>query len=316
MNTPYRRSGRPIFAIVLISIAMAFLPRGRAAAADPAPARVIHVLVWDEEQPKQKEAYENFLGNAIADYLRSRPGFEVKSVKLDDPDQGITDASLDQTDVIIWWGHVRNREVNPGVGRRIVERIKAGKLSLMSLHSAHWSIPFMAAMVERTKQDVMVSIPESERGAAKIEYVNPMPGVPKPDAPLTPRVSREKDASGAEIIRVHLPGCIFPSYRADGMPSHVTTLLPDHPIAAGIPEHFDIPHTEMYNEPFHVPAPDAVIFEEKWDKGEHFRSGCLWNVGKGKVFYFRPGHEVYGVYKQEIPLKIIENAVRFLGNEK
>jgi trehalose utilization protein len=71
----------------------------------------------------------------------------------------------------------------------------------------------------------------------------------------------------------------------------------------------------MYDEPFHVPPPDAVVFEEHWDKGEHFRSGCVWQVGKGRVFYFRPGHEVFPVYKQAEPLRVIENAVRWLATE-
>jgi trehalose utilization protein len=39
----------------------------------------------------------------------------------------------------------------------------------------------------------------------------------------------------------------------------------------------------------------------------------VWNLGQGKVFYFRPGHETYPVYTQEMPLKIVENAVRWLG---
>jgi trehalose utilization protein len=69
----------------------------------------------------------------------------------------------------------------------------------------------------------------------------------------------------------------------------------------------------MYNEPFHVPPPDEVVFEEKWDKGEHFRSGCVWQVGNGRVFYFRPGHETYPVYQQAEPLRVLENAVRWLG---
>jgi trehalose utilization protein len=60
---------------------------------------------------------------------------------------------------------------------------------------------------------------------------------------------------------------------------------------------------------------DAVIFEEHWDHGEHFRSGCLWNLGKGKVFYLRPGHEIYPVYKQAFPLKVIENAARWLASQ-
>jgi trehalose utilization protein len=97
------------------------------------------------------------------------------------------------------------------------------------------------------------------------------------------------------------------------MPSHVTTLLPQHPIAAGLPAKWDIPRTEMYGEPFHVPSPDEVVFEEKWDKGEHFRSGCVWQVGQGRVFYFRPGHETYGIFQQAETQRVLENAVRWLG---
>src|SRR6185503_10754513 len=80
-----------------------------AAAADPAPVRV---LVWDERQPKQKEAYDGgFLGDAIAAHLAKQPGFTVKSVSLDSPEQGLDTATLDATDVIVWWGHVRHQEV-------------------------------------------------------------------------------------------------------------------------------------------------------------------------------------------------------------
>ena len=114
------------------------------------------------------------------------------------------------------------------------------------------------------------------------------------------------------VWRLTLPQCVFPGYRADDAPSHVTTLLPQHPIAAGFPEKWDIPQTEMVDEPFHVPAPDAVVFEERWDKGEYFRSGCVWTVRKGRVFSFRPGHETYPVFKQTEPLRVVENAVRWL----
>jgi hypothetical protein len=56
------------------------------------------VVVWDEQQPAQKEAYENFLGNWVARYLESRPGLAVKSVKLDDPGHGMSDEVLDGCD--------------------------------------------------------------------------------------------------------------------------------------------------------------------------------------------------------------------------
>ena len=60
---------------------------------------------------------------------------------------------------------------------------------------------------------------------------------------------------------------------------------------------------------FHVPAPDAVVFEERWDKGEYFRSGMTWQVGTGKVFYYRPGHETYPVYRQPEVVRVLANAV-------
>ena len=83
----------------------------------------------------------------------------------------------------------------------------------------------------------------------------------------------------------------------------------------GLPEKWDIRQTEMVDEPFHVPAPDAVVFEERWDKGKHFRSSCEWTVGKGRVFYFRPSHETYPVCNQAEPLRVVENAVSWLSSK-
>ncbi|OYW72207.1 MAG: hypothetical protein B7Z37_25515, partial [Verrucomicrobia bacterium 12-59-8] len=72
-------------------------------AADP-----IHVLVWDERQPRQKEAYENFLGNEIVERLKATTtDLEFRSVALDDAEQGLSAGNLEWADVIIWWGHVR-----------------------------------------------------------------------------------------------------------------------------------------------------------------------------------------------------------------
>ena len=278
--------------------------------------RPVRVVVWDEQQPEQKQAYNNFLGNAIADYLKGRPGFAVRSVKFSDPEQGLSDDVLDDCDVLVWWSHYRtNPAVTPARARKVVEHIEAGKLSLVSLHSAHWSAPFVEAMRDRATEDALKGLSTRQRAAAKITVLTPKPfAAPQRTSPLTPSVKRETAADGRLHIEITLPNCCFPAYRADGQPSHVTTLLPEHPIARGVPKQWDIPQTEMYDEPFHVPAPDEVVFEEKWDKGEHFRSGCVWKVGKGRVFYFRPGHETFPVYKQELPLRVIENACRWLGS--
>ncbi len=273
----------------------------------------IRVLVWDERQPKQAEAYDNFLGNELAAYLKTQPGLEVRSAGLDDPDQGITAKGLDETDVLIWWGHVRHGEVSQQVTRDIVERIKAGKLAFIPLHSAHWSNPFIEAMAERTRADARRRYPDPQ---TKFEFV-PMPGrmAPTYDSMVTPAYYAFKGGGGVRQVRVDMPNCVFPGVRADGSPSKVTTLQPGHPIAKGIPATFEIPQSEMYDEPFHVPDPDVVIFQENWATGGWFRGGMLWTVGEGKVFYFRPGHESYPVFKQKYPLKIVENAVRWMAGK-
>ena len=64
-----------------------------------------------------------------------------------------------------------------------------------------------------------------------------------------------------------------------------------------------------------VPAPDEVIFKERWQHGEWFRAGMIWKIGKGKVFYFRPGHETYPIFKQAEVVKVLANACIWLGNE-
>ncbi len=289
---------------LLFSVLLGFA--GTAAAAD-----MVRVLVWDEQQPEQQQAYgEKFLGGTIAAHLSGLPGIRVKSANLDSPEQGLDEATLAETDVIIWWGHVKHQAVTQLATERVVARVREGKLGLIALHSAHWARPFVRLMQERAKDDARAAIPADRRDAAQLEVVNDQVigvGV-KADAELTPFVRK----TGDNTWRLVLPACVFPAWRADGMPGKMSTLLPAHPIAAGLPARWEVKQTEMYNEPFHVPPPDAVVFEERWDKGEHFRSGCVWKVGRGQVFYFRPGHESYPVYRQAEPLKVLENAVRWL----
>jgi trehalose utilization protein len=295
---------------MLPGIALTILALGlTAATAADAPLRV---LVWDEQQPEQKQAYgDRFLGETIAAHLAALPGITVTSVALSSPDQGLDEATLDRTDVVVWWAHKRSREVDDGRAERVVSRVMAGRLGLVALHSAHWSKPFVRLMQERAKADALAQIPEAERATVKWTYTDEAPygQMVKADTPLTPAVEKVGDA-----WRLALPRCIFPAWRADGAPSHITTLAPDHPIAHGLPATWDIPQSEMYGGAFHVPKPDTVVFSEHWDKGETFAlSGSVWQVGKGHVFYFRPGHETFPVYRQAQPLQVVENAVRWLG---
>jgi len=88
-------------------------------------------------------------------------------------------------------------------------------------------------------------------------------------------------------------------------------VAPNHPIAEGVDEHIDLEHEEMYGERFDIPAPDELVFISWFRGGDVFRSGCCWNRGAGKVFYFRPGHETNPTYHLAPIQKIITNAVRW-----
>ncbi len=100
-------------------------------------------------------------------------------------------------------------------------------------------------------------------------------------------------------------------WREIGEKERVWVVEPGHPIADGLSEYFEIPHEEMYGERFDIPAPDTLVFVSWFAGGEVFRSGCCYQRGTGKIFYFRPGHETLPTYYQAEVQKVIGNAVKW-----
>jgi trehalose utilization protein len=86
---------------------------------------------------------------------------------------------------------------------------------------------------------------------------------------------------------------------------------PSHPIAEGIGESFVIEQEEMYGELFDVPAPDRLVLVSWFQGGEVFRSGCCYQRGRGRIFYFRPGHETHPTYFHPDVRRVIANAARW-----
>jgi trehalose utilization protein len=103
-------------------------------------------------------------------------------------------------------------------------------------------------------------------------------------------------------------GCML-KWREAGEKERLWCVEPGHPIAAGVGECIELPQTEMYGERFDIPAPDELIFISWFAGGEVFRSGCTFQRGKGRIFYFRPGHETYPIYHDEKIRRVIKNAV-------
>jgi trehalose utilization protein len=108
-------------------------------------------------------------------------------------------------------------------------------------------------------------------------------------------------------------------WREAGERERIWVANPYHPIAKGMGAYIEVPNTEMYGEYFDVPDPDELIFISWFEGGDVFRSGAVWHRGRGKVFYFRPGHETYPVYHNKDVLDVLARGVRYVafqGNDE
>ena len=115
---------------------------GRVPGQAPAPVRV---RVWCEGTAS-RSVYPQDIDGALSDDLQRRPNVTVARARLDDPDAGLSDASLDATDVLIWWGRIRHDDLPDDRARAVVERVKAGRLGLVALHGSYASKPFQMLM--------------------------------------------------------------------------------------------------------------------------------------------------------------------------
>ncbi len=110
----------------------------------------INVTVWSEYRhektnPKVAAIYPHGMHEAIAGFLRLAPDLSVRTATLDEPEHGLTEAVLAETEVLIWWGHKAHPEVQDAIVARVQQRVLEG-MGLIVLHSAHYSKIFKALM--------------------------------------------------------------------------------------------------------------------------------------------------------------------------
>lgn len=110
----------------------------------------INVTIWNEfiherQDETVRQIYPNGIHQTIAAFLSSQEDLAAKTATLDQPQHGLSEAILDQTDVLIWWGHKAHQQVSDGVVRRVHRRVLEG-MGLIVLHSAHYSKIFKALM--------------------------------------------------------------------------------------------------------------------------------------------------------------------------
>ncbi|HEV8697515.1 MAG TPA: ThuA domain-containing protein [Candidatus Limnocylindrales bacterium] len=219
------------------------------------------VTVWNEYRQERSDAavaavYPDGIHAAIADGLREA-GFEVGTATLDEPEHGLTEAVLESTDVLTWWGHADHPDVSEEVVDRVQQRVLDG-MGLIVLHSGHHS-----------------------------------------------KIFRRLMGTSCDL-----------KWREAGERERLWVVDPSHPIADGLGDGFAIDEEEMYGEHFDIPAPDRLVLVSWFQGGEVFRSGCCYERGRGRIFYFRPGHETHPTYFHPGVRRVIANAVRWASQPK
>lgn len=173
---------------------------------------MIRVTVWNEylhDDPTFEHCSEeaikqhpNGLHETIADIVRELGDeVEVRTAQMKQPENGLTDEVLENTDVMIWWGHMGHQFVADEVVEKVYKRIMNG-MGLIVLHSGHYS-----------------------------------------------KIFRKLNGTTCSL-----------KWR-DGTYERLFNVKPTHPIADGIPEHFELGIEECYGEYFDIATPDDVIFE-------------------------------------------------------
>jgi len=89
--------------------------------------------------------YPEGIHATLAEAVTRLTGAEVRSATLRQQEHGLSQAVVDATDVLLWWGHKAHDEVDDEVVDR-VQRAVLGGMGLVVLHSAHYSKPFMRLM--------------------------------------------------------------------------------------------------------------------------------------------------------------------------
>lgn len=102
----------------------------------------ISVTIWNEfRHEKNVEAvrkiYPDGLHKAIGKQIEA-DDLEIHYASLDEPEQGLPDSLLNNTDVLLWWGHCAHGEVKDELVTKIQMRVLSG-MGLIVLHSGHYS---------------------------------------------------------------------------------------------------------------------------------------------------------------------------------
>jgi trehalose utilization protein len=238
----------------------------------------VRALVWDENPPHApREIYPSSINGAVAEGLEKFGAGRItaRTANLDDPEQGITAEALAETDVLLWWGHMRHGEVKQETVDRVVDRVHNHGMGFVALHSAHYSKTFQA----------VVGGPGHLKGGWR-EMEPPEPEEIFVTAPWHPIAAGVSD------------------FRLDHEEYYGAPFDVPPPLVMVFQSRFPFDGRTF---------PSGLCWTVGQGKDPEFTSGPGKGIGEGegigRVFYFRPGHETIPTYYDERIQRIISNAV-------
>ena len=113
----------------------------------------MRVVVWDEKlhekEERVREVYPNGIAAKIAAGIKKElayvDDFEVVCLNSDMEEFGLTEETLNETDVLVFWAHRSHNAFTDEIVERIYNRVMKG-MGLIVLHSAHLSKVFKRLM--------------------------------------------------------------------------------------------------------------------------------------------------------------------------
>jgi len=238
------------------------------------------VLVWTDaaglHTNERPIAYPEGIHEAIAAFLNGSGEFDAVPFAVDE--ECLESESLDQFHAIVMWGH--GRPISPEAQQSVAHQVESGKIGIVGLHSI---------LIFRS---------------------NPV---------LVTRLFGQTRQYGWE----------------DDVPMRFSVTREAHPIFEGV-ESFEI-RDEAYYEPFglvegcdvllNMEVPDCEtrmsrVFSPELGKYEakefHVaglvsRAAWTYEVGRGRSFYFQPGHETDPTYRNPAVQGIVSRGVRWVA---
>ena len=104
---------------------------------------MLKITVWNEYKHEQeyegiRKVYPEGIHGCIAGFLKREEDFVVHTATFYEPEHGLTEKILADTDVLIIWSHALQEEFSDEVAERVRRHVLSG-MGLVALHSAHFS---------------------------------------------------------------------------------------------------------------------------------------------------------------------------------